>query len=1831
MAIRNSGRSRPKPSRSGPLLLEALEDRTLLSNSIPLSPSTWTPIGPAPINGGGVPGAGPVSGRITGIAADPTNAKIIYIASAGGGVWKTIDGGVSWAPLTDSQATLAMGAIAIAPSNPLVIYAGTGEANGLFNTFSNSFGFSVAETIYYGLGVLKSTDGGITWAQEGTTQFFRRSISKIVVDQNNPNIVYVAVGQPGINGLNGNQGIWKSTDGGATWNNITAAAGLTSTEPYSDLIIDPTNSQILYAAIGQQLVDPTTQTVFPDGIYKSIDGGMTWTELTGRLPSGPDVGRISLAISQTNSPQTIYTTIVEGDITSTSYGSLYKLMKSTDGGLTWADLTSNINLNAKLHYLGGQGFYDTTLGVDPSNASVVYVAGQVSPSTNFGGVLESTDGGNTWTDIGIGASGNNGTHADHHAMAFDASGNLLDGDDGGIWRLQNRLPGSQTWADLNGNLNITTFYGVALHPTDPNTAYGGSQDNGTEKFTDALAWNTIRGGDGGFVRVDGGHPNTVYHEFFGISLERSDDGGVTWASKIGGINTGDPSTFIVPYVMDSADSSRLLLGTDRVYETLDHADNWNSVGATVFPAVIDSLAAAPTAPDTIYASAGGLIYVTTDHGVSWTSSNPAPKSGLRFSDIKVDPVNSQIVYVVASNFRSETGGGQVWQSLNGGSTWRDITSNLPDFPVNSILLDPWTKVLYIGNDIGVYASNTYNNASVSWVRLQSGFPHARAEDLELSTVQLQLNARGYILAAGTHGRGLWELDTTHFTATDNVPAGGITAGNSFTLTVNALNTMNQPIVGYTGVYTGTVHFTSSDPQAVLPADYAFTTQDSDTHSFTITLKTAGMQTITISDTANGGAAPVTITVVVNPAATSRLTIQAPPSTTAGVPFSITVTALDQFGNITPGYTGTVTFSTTDTHAGVVLPAPYQFTTGGPSADNGVHTFFNGVTLDTAGTQTIMAQDRVTPSIAGSTPILVIPATASHLGVTAPATSVAGTTFTIAVTALDPFNNIDPTYSGSVMFSTTDKGFFVQVPATYTFTAADAGTHTFANSTSLDTAGNQTITAQDTVTSSINGSATVLVTPGPVTHLGVGAPANAVAFTPFTVTITAEDRFNNTVSTYTDTIHFTTTDTGNGVVLPSDYTFVSNDSGVHAFTNAVTLVTAGNQIITVKDTQFASIKGTATVSVANPVPAITGLNPSSVPENSGGFTLTVTGTGFVSTSKIHWNASTLFTTFVSNTTLSATVPSSFVAEESQPLITVVSPAPGGGTSTPQTFTISDAALTASVSTINRAEGAAFSGQIATFSDANLQAPLLDFTTKSGGATIIWGDGTTATSGSITEPNGVGTAFVVNASHTYAEEGSFTIQVMITDLGGATITSTAAASIADAPLTASANSFVATRGIAFSGQVATFTDANPNAPLTDFTTGSSGASITWGDGTTSAGTVSQPGGVGTPFQVSGSHTYQTPGFFTMTVAVVDLGGSATTASAGVHVSKRYDIVGRDKPSGDIWVGASNGSSFTSAKWANWSPNVTWVDVVSGDFTGDGRADLAGRVLQSGEWWVSVSNGSSFTTTKWTAWSPNVTWVDVRVGNFVGDGKTDIIGRVQETGEWWLAQSNGSSFTSTKWSIWSTAVTWVDVKVGDFNGDGKSDITARVQQDGDWWTGISTGSSLNTTKWGQWSPNVTWADVQVGDFNGDGKSDIAGRVLQSGEWWVGQSTGTSFTTSLWAVWSPAATWVDVKVGDFNGDGKDDIVGRLAQTGQWSVALSTGSSFNSSVWAAWSPAVSWVDVQVGDFNGDGMFDITGRDPGSGQWWTAVSTGKLFNTTMWASWSPAARWVDVHADNYVL
>jgi photosystem II stability/assembly factor-like uncharacterized protein len=706
---RLDNRRRQKSVRYRPVI-EGLEDRSLLSTSIPLDPVNWTALGPAPISNGQTPGQQPVSGRIAAIAADPNDANVIYLATAGGGVWKTTDAGADWTPLTDDQPTLFMGALAIAPSDSNVIYAGTGEATNSVLSF-------------YGRGVLKSTDAGATWTLLGNDVFDRHTISQIVVSPTDPNTVYVAVAGGGVNGVSGNTGIWESTDGGQTWTNTTTA--ISTTAAFSDLEMDPTDPQTLYAAVG------SIRGSAVNGVYKTTDGGATWSA-AGNFPMGVGDGRITVAVAPAD-PQTLYALISGSGQAGTTLGRLVAVMKSTDGGASWAAQPNTPNL-------GGSGWYGLPLVVDPSDVNTVYASGGGAE------LVESNNGGQSWFSLQIGADGT-GPHSDHHAFAFDANGTLLDGNDGGIWRLDNPDGRHLQWTDLNTNLQLSQYIGIALDPTTADIAYGGSQDNGTSKFNDSLAWRLLDAGDGGFVRVDPSNPNTVYHEFVNISLVRSDNDGLSWVSATSGINLNDPHDTYVPYVLDPANPSRLVLGTNRVYETVNRGASWRPIstpntGGWIGSSNIDSVATAAADSNTIYASAGGHIFVTFDDGVSW-QRHDIPGVTDHIQDLQVDPNDPLTAYAVRDRF----GGGHVFMTTDGGMSWTDISEGLPNLPAYTLALDSGTGNLYVGMDDGVYLSTDQGN---TWSPFGLGLPHAQVR-------QLEFNADLQILAAGTHGRGLWEI------------------------------------------------------------------------------------------------------------------------------------------------------------------------------------------------------------------------------------------------------------------------------------------------------------------------------------------------------------------------------------------------------------------------------------------------------------------------------------------------------------------------------------------------------------------------------------------------------------------------------------------------------------------------------------------------------------------------------------------------------------------------------------------------------------------------------------------------------------------------------------------------------------------------------------------------------------------------------------------------------------------------------------------------------------------------------------------------------------------
>jgi predicted RNA methylase len=352
-------------------------------------------------------------------------------------------------------------------------------------------------------------------------------------------------------------------------------------------------------------------------------------------------------------------------------------------------------------------------------------------------------------------------------------------------------------------------------------------------------------------------------------------------------------------------------------------------------------------------------------------------------------------------------------------------------------------------------------------------------------------------------------------------------------------------------YSGTVHFTSSDGQATLPANATLT---NGTGTFSVTLKTAGSQSVTATDTATSsitGAATVTV----NPAAASSFTVTAPATATAGSSFTVTVTAKDAFGNVATGYSSTVHFTSSDGQA--VLPANSTLT-------NGVGTF--SATLKTAGSRTVTATDTVTSSITGSATVTVNPAAASSFTVTAsPTTVTAGTSTSVTVTAKDAFGNVATGYAGTVHFTSSDGQAVLPANATLT-----NGVGTF--SATLKTAGSRTVTATDTVTSSITGAATVTVNPAAAATLVLSAPASVTRNTPFSVTVTAKDAYGNVATGYSGTVHFTSSD--GQATLPANATLTN---GTGTFT--VTLKARGPQSITATDTLTASLTGSVNVSVS----------------------------------------------------------------------------------------------------------------------------------------------------------------------------------------------------------------------------------------------------------------------------------------------------------------------------------------------------------------------------------------------------------------------------------------------------------------------------------------------------------------------------------------------------------------------------------------------------------------------------------------------------------------------------
>jgi len=696
----------------------------------------WRSIGPA--NPGG---------RVTDIVGVPSDANTYYVAGAVGGIFKTTNGGMTFTPIFDNQDVLSIGAIAIAPSDPNVIWVGTGEGDP-----RNDAGF--------GNGVYLSTDAGQTWRHVGLTDTER--IKRIRVHPTDPNTAWVAaLGHEW--GPNEERGVFKTTDGGKTWKKVLY---LDPDTGCSDIDIDSQNPRILYAGMYTYRRRPWR---FDSGggttaFYRSKDGGETWQKLTQGLPRTP-MDRIGVAVAPSN-PNIVYMvteTKTEGN-----------LFRSDDRGDTWRMVANNPNINFR-------PFYYSDLRVDPANPERLYSLG--------GSLYLSIDGGRTFTTIG------GGVHSDHQALWIDPKDpkRLLSGSDGGF---QVSLDGGRSWEVIN-NVSFAQFYHVAYDLQVPYLVYGGLQDNGcwvgpsATMFSNGIRkrdWYTIGGSDGFFAVPDLNEPNLVYTDLEGGSITLLDrNSGVSrnvtpYPKDVG--PTGSPIfnyryrfNWNPPIAASPQNPSIIYFGGNVIFKTTNHGYSWEIISpdlttndkskqqssggevvtdntAAEFHCTILTIAESPVKAGVIWAGTDdGNVQVTKDGGKTWTNVIGNVKglpSNCWIPTIDASHYDAGTAYVAVDRHQDNDFAPYAFKTTDYGQTWTPIRGDLPAKGyVHVVREDPKAKdVLYLGTELGIFASWNGGN---HWVSIRNNLPPAAVRDIVV-------HPRDNDMIIGTHGRGAYILD-----------------------------------------------------------------------------------------------------------------------------------------------------------------------------------------------------------------------------------------------------------------------------------------------------------------------------------------------------------------------------------------------------------------------------------------------------------------------------------------------------------------------------------------------------------------------------------------------------------------------------------------------------------------------------------------------------------------------------------------------------------------------------------------------------------------------------------------------------------------------------------------------------------------------------------------------------------------------------------------------------------------------------------------------------------------------------------------------------------------
>jgi photosystem II stability/assembly factor-like uncharacterized protein len=716
-----------------------------------VSANGWFPLGPNDYAVPDYPGWEPGIGRINCVAFHPTIATTYWVGVAQGGVWKTVDDGQSWTPLTDNMPMLRVSDIAVNPANPNEIYLAVGDMA--------YFGAGLTmddrkRHTHYGLGVYKTTDGGSTWNPTGLsflqTDFDFSLTCRIYIHPTNTTHLVAA----------GTKGIWTSANSGATWTH-------TKDSLVWDMERDPVNPQVLYASTGYR----STINRGSASIIKSTDFGATWNVLPTGITPANGIERIELAVSPSD-PNYVYALCAGMDA---GFAGMYR---STNAGASWTlqSTTPNILEWWDGNGFGGQGWYDLAIIVNPNDRNTVYTGG-----INMWGT---TDGGVTWEGCSYWVNDYGPSlHADQHQFSYNPlNQKYYVCNDGGLYATSSIQIGSwldamnspgytwpTTWSKLSSGMQVTSFYRCSTTPAASGNLIAGAQDNGTY-FYDGVTWHNLFGGDGMECILHPTDPMTLYASSQYGNLIASNDGGATGY----GISVGEIGEWTTPFLLLPNTPNIMYAAYGNVYKSNDGGFTWDPISNFPInaglgqPNISSALAVSTQDPNYIYVAKRfyhsygepSALWVTTNGGNSWVDRTAGLPDSLYLTHITVDSDQPATAWVTVGGF---VPGVKVFKTTNAGLTWHNKSLNLPNVQTNCLMHDRMHNhnPIYVGMDVGVYY---FNDTLSAWQLYATDLPNVVVSDLELDAPNSQI-------VAATFGRGLWGVSLKDQVIVGNGPSG----------------------------------------------------------------------------------------------------------------------------------------------------------------------------------------------------------------------------------------------------------------------------------------------------------------------------------------------------------------------------------------------------------------------------------------------------------------------------------------------------------------------------------------------------------------------------------------------------------------------------------------------------------------------------------------------------------------------------------------------------------------------------------------------------------------------------------------------------------------------------------------------------------------------------------------------------------------------------------------------------------------------------------------------------------------------------------------------------